>query len=62
VPAVYNLRTTFISGGVGLFAMTHERRAGGQPGGKTYVLVHGAWHGGWCWQEAANHLAGMGHR
>ena len=19
----------------------------------TYVLVHGAWHGGWCWQRVA---------
>ena len=19
----------------------------------TYVLVHGAWHGGWCWKKTA---------
>ena len=29
---------------------------------KTYVLVHGAWHGGWCWREVKKALRGMGHR
>ncbi|AKK71933.1 hypothetical protein OK18_04115 [Chryseobacterium gallinarum] len=23
----------------------------------TFVLVHGAWHGGWCWQEVEKELA-----
>lgn len=27
-----------------------------------YVLVHGAWHGGWCWQRVAQPLALAGHR
>lgn len=27
----------------------------------TFVLVHGAWHGGWCWAETANILRGFGH-
>jgi pimeloyl-ACP methyl ester carboxylesterase len=31
------------------------------PFGKTYVLVHGAFHGGWCWQEVAALLRGRGH-
>ena len=22
----------------------------------TYVLVHGAWHGGWCWARVADRL------
>ncbi len=30
--------------------------------GKTYVLVHGAWHGAWCWRDVADALRGMGHR
>jgi pimeloyl-ACP methyl ester carboxylesterase len=25
------------------------------------LLVHGAWHGPWCWDEFAAHLAGRGH-
>ena len=27
----------------------------------TYVLVHGAWHGGWCWQRVAPLLRQAGH-
>ena len=27
----------------------------------TFVLVHGAWHGGWCWQRVADRLRGGGH-
>jgi pimeloyl-ACP methyl ester carboxylesterase len=28
----------------------------------TFVLVHGAWHGGWCWQRVAPLLQAAGHR
>lgn len=34
-------------------AMTQQR---------TFVLVHGAWHGGWCWDTVARRLQGFGHR
>lgn len=27
----------------------------------TYVLVHGAWHGAWCWDEVAPRLRDGGH-
>ncbi len=27
----------------------------------TFVLVHGIWHGGWCWSQVANILRGRGH-
>lgn len=27
----------------------------------TYVLVHGAWHGGWCYSRTAKILRGQGH-
>lgn len=30
-------------------------------GTKTFVLVHGAWHGGWCWSKVAAILRGRGH-
>jgi pimeloyl-ACP methyl ester carboxylesterase len=26
-----------------------------------FVLVHGAWHGGWCWREVVRLLAAAGH-
>jgi len=29
---------------------------------KTYVLVHGAWHGGWCWRYVKDGLEAAGHR
>jgi len=28
---------------------------------KTFVLVHGAWHGGWCWRRVADRLHRLGH-
>jgi len=27
----------------------------------TFVLVHGAWAGGWCWQRTARHVRAAGH-
>jgi pimeloyl-ACP methyl ester carboxylesterase len=30
--------------------------------GKTFVLVHGAWHGGWCWRDVADLLEARGGR
>lgn len=27
----------------------------------TFVLIHGAWHGGWCWREVAAELRSDGH-
>lgn len=27
-----------------------------------FLLVHGAWHGGWCWNELADRLRAKGHR
>ena len=29
---------------------------------KTFVLIHGSWHGGWAWQAVARHLEAEGHR
>ncbi|HUB97802.1 MAG TPA: alpha/beta fold hydrolase [Stellaceae bacterium] len=28
----------------------------------TFVLVHGAWHGGWCWRRVTDRLVAHGHR
>ena len=30
--------------------------------GATFVLVHGNWHGGWCWVRVADGLRAAGHR
>jgi pimeloyl-ACP methyl ester carboxylesterase len=29
---------------------------------KTFVLIHGAWHGGWCWRRVADLLEQQGHK
>jgi pimeloyl-ACP methyl ester carboxylesterase len=29
---------------------------------KAFVLVHGAWHGGWCWRRVADVLEKQGHK
>jgi pimeloyl-ACP methyl ester carboxylesterase len=29
---------------------------------RTFVLVHGAWHGGWCYNRVAERLRARGHR
>jgi pimeloyl-ACP methyl ester carboxylesterase len=29
---------------------------------KTFVLVHGAWHGGWCWRRVSDLLEAKGHK
>ncbi|RVU14322.1 alpha/beta fold hydrolase [Methylobacterium oryzihabitans] len=32
-----------------------------QSEGHRFVLVHGAWHGGWCWRGVAGRLRAAGH-
>jgi pimeloyl-ACP methyl ester carboxylesterase len=34
--------------------------AGAQPARSPIVLVHGAWHGGWCWRRVADRLTAKG--
>jgi pimeloyl-ACP methyl ester carboxylesterase len=29
---------------------------------RTFVLVHGAWHGGWCWRRVSDLLEKRGHK
>jgi pimeloyl-ACP methyl ester carboxylesterase len=33
-----------------------------QTGQRTFLLVHGAWHGGWCWRRVADRLRAKGHK
>ena len=28
----------------------------------TFVLIHGAWHGGWCWRRVSDRLETKGHK
>jgi pimeloyl-ACP methyl ester carboxylesterase len=29
---------------------------------KTFILIHGAWHGSWCWENTADLLQNLGHK
>jgi pimeloyl-ACP methyl ester carboxylesterase len=46
----------------GLLGMADETNAQAPTLAKTFVLVHGAWHGGWCWRRVADRLEGKGHK
>ena len=41
--------------------MTGQARARRAGAPTTFVLVHGAWHGGWCWARVARNLRDIGH-
>lgn len=56
------LEAGLIGAAVGSFPIAFAETAAAQSASKTYVLVHGAWHGGWCWKEVTEGLRGMGHR
>lgn len=58
-------RRTVLGGmaaGVGLIGMADNANAQMQTSAKTFVLVHGAWHGGWCWRRVADLLQKQGHK
>ena len=40
----------------------HLSPAAAQTAQKTFVLVHGAWHGGWCWRSVVDLLQTRGHK
>jgi pimeloyl-ACP methyl ester carboxylesterase len=45
----------------GLAAGAEGAAAKAQTAAHTFVLVHGAWHGGWCWSRVAGRLRSAGH-
>lgn len=54
-----------ILAGAGLLALAgaiSPIAARAQAAPKTFVLVHGAWHGGWCWSRVVPLLEKHGHR
>jgi len=46
----------------GLAAALGPRALAAPAAGRTFVLVHGAWHGGWCWRRVSDALRARGHR
>ena len=62
------VRRAFLRAGVAASLSAAARAAGAQPPsvtagvGKTYVLVHGSWCGGWFFDPVADRLRAAGHR
>ena len=53
-----------VAGAVGALTLTAAPGVA-QPvrmGRRVFVLVHGAWHGGWCWRRVADLLEASGHK
>src|SRR3979409_2626349 len=58
-------RRSLLAAGASLGAVAvagNETSADAQTSQKTFVLVHGAWHGGWCWRRVADRLEKQGHK
>lgn len=43
-------------------ASSIAQTARAQTAPKTFVLVHGTWHGGWCWRRVVDALQSKGHK
>ncbi|MGJ7530595.1 alpha/beta fold hydrolase [Variovorax sp. GB1P17] len=54
-------RRAFIASSAALAAGCATTDQSGGAKAKTYVLVHGGFHGGWCWREVARRLRAEGH-
>lgn len=54
-------RRAAVIGTATLAATVASSRLSAQTATKTFVLVHGAWHGGWCWKRVSDILAQKGH-
>src|SRR6185437_14123889 len=52
-------RTSVVTG---FAADAGDKMAAAQTSAQTFVLVHGAWHGGWCWSRVADRLRAAGHQ
>ena len=50
------------TGAASVVSASGARPAQAQAAAKTFVLVHGAWHGGWCWRRVADLLEKNGHK
>src|SRR5258708_23843408 len=55
-------RRTLLAAGAALATAGGGRAAHAQAAPRTFVLVHGSWHGGWCWRRVADRLEKRGHK
>jgi pimeloyl-ACP methyl ester carboxylesterase len=55
-------RRTALGAMAALGAVAASGAAQAQTVQKTFVFVHGTWHGGWCWRRVADALERKGHK
>jgi len=55
-------RTALGAAAVGMAALGTTPAIAQRNARKTFVLVHSAWHGGWCWRRVADILERHGHK
>jgi pimeloyl-ACP methyl ester carboxylesterase len=55
-------RRNVMAAGAALAAAAAVPTAEAQGAQKTFVLVHGGWHGGWCWRRVTDILERKGHK
>jgi pimeloyl-ACP methyl ester carboxylesterase len=55
-------RTALGAASVGVAALGGRPAMAQANARKTFVLIHGAWHGGWCWRRVADILEAHGHK
>ena len=55
-------RATLAAVAAGFGAAAFGSSAKAQAAPRTFVLVHGSWHGGWCWRRVSDRLEKLGHK
>jgi pimeloyl-ACP methyl ester carboxylesterase len=58
----FSRRDLLAAGATFTAATTISGGAQAQAAARTFVLVHGSWHGGWCWRRVADRLERRGHK
>jgi pimeloyl-ACP methyl ester carboxylesterase len=54
-------RRHLLASGIAAAGLVQPVRAAGSAEKPAFVLVHGAWHGGWCWTRVEAQLRAAGH-
>ena len=55
-------RATLAAVAAGFGAAAFGSSAKAQAAPRTFALVHGSWHGGWCWRRVSDRLEKLGHK
>ena len=55
-------RRTLLAASAALATAAGAGAVRAQTAPRTFVLVHGSWHGGWCWRRVADRLEKRGHK